>query len=113
MILNEQCACACACTVLFFFCLIEKSRNVKAKENDACERKVRGRQATKEATGHERTLQLGDRPCLDATLDLFKSYNEPHYPGYDRCDLASLLESKGLVCLQFENQALSFTKPYW
>lgn len=62
------------------------------------------------------SLQLGDRPALDATLPLFKNLNEPFYERFVQTSLAELVrEEAGLVPewkgLRSATKTLSFRKP--
>ena len=61
------------------------------------------------------SIQRGDRPALDANLDLFKNMNEPHYPSYVRADVGAYFEAAGLVAgekyVASTSKTLSFTKP--
>lgn len=61
------------------------------------------------------SVQVGDRPSMDATLGNFGSFNEPYYVNYIQSDLGSLFEKAGLVCEQkvvsSTTKSLSFRKP--
>eukprot|EP00889_Picochlorum_renovo_P002130 jgi/Picre1/29160/NNA_004553.t1 len=61
------------------------------------------------------SVQLGDRPSMDATLGNFGDFNEPFYRDYIERDLGALFESVGLVCdskaLNSTTKSLSFIKP--
>ena len=61
------------------------------------------------------SVQLGDRPPLDAGLGRFGDFNEPHYVSYIGTDLGALMRAAGLQPSRKEvsstTKSLSFTKP--
>lgn len=61
------------------------------------------------------SVQLGDRPCFDATLGGFSQFNEPYYENYLITSLGELFEEAGLVCdlkvMSSTTKTLSFKKP--
>lgn len=62
------------------------------------------------------SIQLGDRPMLDANLGNFKAFNEPNYVDYINLDLGSLFKNEGGLLphtkeLGSSTKVLSFRKP--
>jgi len=61
------------------------------------------------------SIQVGDRPELDANIDAFTDFNEPNYTDYVRTDLGALFKSEGFVCgtkeVASRSKVLSFVKP--
>lgn len=61
------------------------------------------------------SIQLGDRPPLDAAMGNFGRLNEPHYEDYLRTSIAPLFEVHGLEYsekyISSSTKTLSFTKP--
>ena len=61
------------------------------------------------------SVQLGDRPCYDATLGGFKQFNEPYYENYLQTNLGELFQEAGLECdlkvMSSTTKTLSFKKP--
>ncbi|QDZ17740.1 S-adenosyl-L-methionine-dependent methyltransferase [Chloropicon primus] len=60
------------------------------------------------------SIQLGDRPELDANIDGFTAFNEPNYTDYVRTDLGALFKEAGFTCYIKEvasrSKVLSFVK---
>jgi len=60
------------------------------------------------------SIQLGDRPELDANIDNFTDFNEPNYSDYVRTDLGALFKQGGFTCdtkdLASRSKILSFVK---
>lgn len=61
------------------------------------------------------SVQLGDRPSMDAGLGGFSSFNEPYYYNYINSDLGLLFDEAGLQCdtkvMSSTTKTLSFRKP--
>src|SRR5262249_40900163 len=62
------------------------------------------------------SLQLGDEPDYDGTLELFpQNYHEPYYAGYIREDFSALAAASGLVhgrdVNAFVSKVMVFDKP--
>ena len=60
------------------------------------------------------SIQLGDRPELDANIDAFTDFNEPNYTDYVRTDLGRLFKDAGFTTFEKElasrSKVLSFVK---
>ena len=61
------------------------------------------------------SVQRGDRPENDATIENFTDLNEPHYPAYVRFDFGVEFKAAGLrphlKSLQSSTKSVSATKP--